>query len=102
MAWLFGKKSTEEKKQKVDPEHVLAGISNQIVNMDLRHQLLEKRVKALTTEALKMKQAKNTRAAILALKKKKLVDQEMIKIEGMKMLMEQQKMQLEGTTMHNL
>ncbi len=70
-------------------------IVNQLDNMEKRGQVLEKKAKDLQQEALKQKKAKNTRAAVLALKKKKLIEQESNKINGMRILLEQQKLQLD-------
>lgn len=94
MSWLFGKK--KEEKKKADPEKAMQAISMNIENITKRQQVLEVKSKGLAQEALKQKKAKNNRGAILALKKRKLVEQEMNKIDGMKMLLEQQKLQLEG------
>ena len=102
MSWLFGRKNKESKDQKktVNPEQALQNIATQIDNISKRQQLLEVKAKKLTQEALAYKKAKNTKAAVLSLKKKKLLDQELNKIDGMKMLLEQQKVQLEGNR-HN-
>lgn len=94
MSWLFGKK--KEEKKVINQEEAARNLSNQIENIDKRQKVLEMKSKKLIQEALQLKKAKNTKAALLAMKKKKLVDQEMNKIDGMKMLMEQQKYQLEG------
>lgn len=94
MSWLFGKK--KEEKKKPDPEAAMKAISMQIENISKRQMVLEKKGNDLKVEAIKQKKNKNTRGAVLALKKRKLVEQEMNKIDGMKMLMEQQKLQLEG------
>lgn len=94
MSWLFGKK--KEEKKKPNSEEAMKAINMQIDNIGKREQVLDVRSKQLVQEALKQKKSKNSRAAILALKKKKLVEQEMHKIGGMKMLLEQQKLQLEG------
>ncbi len=96
MSWLFGKK--KEEKKKPNPEEAMKAINAQIENIGKREKVLEIKSKSLVDEALKNKKAKNTRAAILALKKKKLVEQEINKIGGMKMLLEQQKLQLEGAS----
>lgn len=95
MAWLFGSKK-EEKKAAPNPEEAMKSLSQQIDNIDKRQKVLDVKSKKLIQEALSYKKAKNNKAAVLALKKKKLVEQEMNKIDGMKMLMEQQKLQLEG------
>ena len=96
MSWLFGKK--KEEKKTIDPGKAMEAINMQIENIGKREQVLELKSKNLAVEALKNKKAKNTRAAVLCLKKRKLVDQEMNKIGGMKMLMEQQKAQLESAS----
>jgi hypothetical protein len=95
--WLFGGKK-EVKKEAPKPEETINKISTQLSDLEKYQKVLEVKSSTLTKEALKHKKAKNNRAAILALKKKKMNDQEMNKIDGMKLLLEQQKHQLEGTT----
>ena len=52
-------------------------------------------IKNLKIEALKHKKENNTKAALFALRKKKLYEQELTKIDGMKFMLEQQKLALE-------
>ena len=96
MSWLFGGGKKKEEKKKANPEDAMKAINSQIDNIGKREQVLEVKTQQLVKEALQKKKAKDNRGAILALKKKKLVEQEINKISGMKMLMEQQKLQLEG------
>ena len=94
--WLFGGGKKEEKKKVVNPEEAINKIGTQLSDLDKRQKVLEVKSTTLTQEALKQKKAKNNRAAILSLKKKKMNDSEMNKIDGMKLLLEQQKHQLES------
>ena len=94
--WLFGGGKKEEKKKAINPEEAISKIGTQLSDLDKRSKVLEVKSTVLTQEALKQKKAKNNRAAILSLKKKKMNDTEMNKIDGMKLLLEQQKHQLES------
>lgn len=96
MSWLFGKKK-EVKKQQVNPQEAIKNISEQIDSIDAREKLLEKKMGNLTQEALQLNKAKNKRGAILALKKKKMLEGEFNKISGMKLMLEQQRVQIEAT-----
>ena len=95
MAWLFAQKKEEAKK--VDPEQALAGISKQLDNLSKKQMVYERRSKDLRQEAVNYKKTKNIRAAVLALKKHKLVEQELNKMDGMRMMLEQEKLALECT-----
>ena len=96
MSWLFGKKK-EVKKEQPNPQDAIKNINDQIENIDAREKLLEKKMQTLTQEALKLNKEKNKRAAVLALKKKKMIEGEYNKISGMKLMLEQQKVQIEAT-----
>lgn len=96
MSWLFGKKK-EVKKQQANPQDAIKNINEQIESIDAREKLLEKKMSNLTQEALQLNKAKNKRGAILALKKKKMFEGEFNKISGMKLMLEQQKVQIEAT-----
>eukprot|EP00826_Nyctotherus_ovalis_P036303 TRINITY_DN3206_c0_g1_i6.p2 TRINITY_DN3206_c0_g1~~TRINITY_DN3206_c0_g1_i6.p2 ORF type:complete len:214 (+),score=89.77 TRINITY_DN3206_c0_g1_i6:154-795(+) len=96
MSWLFGKKK-EVKKQQPNPQDAIKNINEQIESIDAREKLLEKKMANLTQEALQLNKAKNKRGAILALKKKKMFEGEYNKISGMKLMLEQQKVQIEAT-----
>ena len=96
MSWLFGKKK-EAKKEQPKPQDAIKNINEQIENIDAREKLLEKKMHTLTQEALKLNKEKNKRGAVLALKKKKMIEGEYNKISGMKLMLEQQKVQIEAT-----
>lgn len=96
MSWLFGKKK-EVKKQQADPQEAIKNINVQIESIDAREKVLEKKMHSFTQEALQLNKAKNKRGAILALKKKKMLEGEYNKISGMKLMLEQQKVQIEAT-----
>ena len=95
MSWLFGKK--KEVKKQASPQDAIGNINGQIENIEAREKLLEKKMDLLTKEALQHKKAKNNRAAILSLKKKKMMEGEFNKISGMKLMLEQQKVQIEAS-----
>jgi len=97
MSWLFGKKK-EAPKPKVDPVAAKAGIDKQLEYIGLRENQLQKRQENLLKEALDYKKKKNKQAAVLSLKKKKMIEQEINKLGGMKMLLMQQQMELEGAS----
>lgn len=71
MAWLFGSSKKEEKKAP-NPEEAMKALSQQIENIDKRQKVLENKSKKLVEEALKLKKSKNTKGAVLALKKRNL------------------------------
>ena len=99
MSWLFGGGKKKEVKKAPSSEEAMKSINMQIDHTEKRQMVLENKKTTLVQEALKCKKAKNNRGAIMALKKKKLIEQEMNKIDGMKVLLEQQKLQLEGSVL---
>ena len=96
MSWLFGGSAKEEKKVGPTPEESLKALGSQIDNIEKRSKLLDSKSKKLVQEALQKKKNKDEKGALLCLKRKKMYENEMNKMDGMRVLMEQQRMQLEG------
>ena len=69
----------------------------QCENIDKRIKVLEVKGEGLKQEALDKKRKKDTRGAVMALKKKKMYEKELAKLDGMKILMENEKMAIESS-----
>ena len=96
---LFGgkKKTKEEAQPKKDPMETVKHLDERINDIEKRTKVLENKNKGVVGEALAKKKAGDKRGAVLALKKKKMYDQEINKLGGMRILMEQQKMAIESS-----
>lgn len=94
MAWLFGKKKEVQKKP--NAEEALKKIIEQIELSETREKILVTKMRGYQEEALRFNKLKNKRSAILALKKKKMVEGQCNKQAGMRLMLEQQKIQLEA------
>ena len=96
---LFGgkKKTKEEAQPKKDPMETVKHLDERINDIEKRTKVLENKNKGVVGEALGKKKAGDKRGAVLALKKKKMYDQEINKLGGMRILMEQQKMAIESS-----
>lgn len=64
---------------------------------DLNIKKYEKQADSLIAQAKEAMKAKDKKKATLLLKKKKMIEKEISKLEGMQMMLEQQKLQLEST-----
>ena len=64
--------------------------------MDKREAHLNNKIDAMKLEAMTQAKKKNQKGALFALKKKRMYDQEVTKISGMKMTLEIQQMSLES------
>lgn len=64
---------------------------------DLNIKKYEKQSDDILAKAKEALQAKDKKKAALLLKKKKMIEKEISKLEGMQMMLEQQKLQLEST-----
>ena len=95
MSWLFGKK--KEVKKQPSSKDALNNINDQLENIDAREKLLVKKLVLLTQEAIRLKNSKNTRGAVLALKKRNMMEKELNKLGGMKLMVEQEKIQVEAS-----
>ena len=88
---LFGKKKTAP-----PPRESIAKLKETLDMLEKREQFLQKKIDGQTAEAKKYLQAKNKRAALMCLKRKKTYEAQIEKISGARMTIEQQVMTLEG------
>lgn len=64
---------------------------------DLNIKKYEKQTEAIIAQAKEALKQKDKKKATLLMKKKKMIEKEISKLEGMQMMLEQQKLQLEST-----
>jgi len=88
---LFGKK-----KQAPAAKDSIAKLRETLDMLEKREQFLQKKADQQTVEAKKFMQAKNKRAALMCLKRKKTYEAQMEKIGGARATIEQQMLTLEG------
>ena len=94
--WIFGKKKEAKKEDKpVDIQQTQKNIDDQIWMSTLNITKYEKLCENLTAQAKEALRAKNKKQATLLMKKKKMYEKEIAKLEGMQMFMEQQKLTME-------
>ena len=101
MKALFGGGKKKPVVQVKDPMETIGKLEAQIENIDKRGKILENKIKALKNEALTKKRNKDNRGAVHALKQSKMQEKEMGKLDGMKILLEQQKMAIESSSFDN-
>ncbi|CDW78314.1 vacuolar sorting protein [Stylonychia lemnae] len=95
---LFGSSGGDKKKEappQVDPTQTMDRLSEQIENVQKRSKKIEMDMKRLLQEALEKKKAKDTRGAVFALKRKKMLEKEVAKLDGQMVLLEQQRLMIE-------
>lgn len=88
---LFGKK-----KKAPAPKESIAKLRETLDMLEKREQFLMKKCEGQVAEAKKFMAAKNKRAALMCLKRKKTYEVQVEKIAGARMTIEQQVMTLEG------
>eukprot|EP01114_Cavostelium_apophysatum_P010511 TRINITY_DN2433_c0_g1_i1.p1 TRINITY_DN2433_c0_g1~~TRINITY_DN2433_c0_g1_i1.p1 ORF type:complete len:215 (-),score=71.42 TRINITY_DN2433_c0_g1_i1:80-724(-) len=88
---LFGKK-----KKAPAPKESIAKLRETLDMLEKREQFLQKKCDQQLAEAKKFMAAKNKRAALMCLKRKKTYEGQMEKLSGARMTLEQQVMTLEG------
>lgn len=99
MSRLFGKK----KEQKMNPEQVLKSLESlrkTIDDISKRSQVLQNKAQNEMKEALQRKKLGDKSGALIALKRKKLYEGEIGKLEGARMNLEQQLFAVEGASMN--
>ena len=99
MRALFGgapKKQAQVDKPAPDKKLTMQNLSDQIDKLEQRINKLEKDKAEKKQEALERKKRGDDRGAVSALKISKMKDAEMIKLEGMKLMIEQNRMQIES------
>merc|ERR1711865_99023 len=92
---LFGGSKKDQKKE-FDPFEVKQKLDEKCQDIELRIQKMEQDQEALKKEAIEKKKANQSRIAVVKLKKSKLCEKEIAKLEGQLMMLEQQKMLIES------
>ena len=91
---LFGTNGQPKKEEaKADPAAVQATIekmNSQIENITMRIKKLENDQTEYKNQALQLTKAGKKREAVIALRKSKMYEKELAKLEGQQMMMEQQ------------
>ena len=88
---LFGSGGApKQQAPTVNAEAAQNGLDNQIENIQMRVKKLEKDKENYTNQARTKAKAGDKRAAGMMLKKRKMVDTDLVKLEGMLLTMEQQ------------
>ncbi|CEM13722.1 unnamed protein product [Vitrella brassicaformis CCMP3155] len=96
MRLFFGAKKEENKAPAVDLPTAIKSNKEAIATLEKRQQHLEKRIQAQEDEARAKTRAKDKRGALLALKRKKLFNQELDQLNNARLTLEQQIMTLES------
>ena len=63
-------------------------LDERVIDIEKRTKVIEARANNLKAEALQKKKNKDNRGAIMALKKKKMLEKEVNKLDGMRILLE--------------
>lgn len=97
MKALFGSSKKKATLAPVNAQNSISRLKDQSDNLDKRIKVLENNVKDLKNEAVAKKRGKDQRGAIHALKQAKMKEKEVAKLDGMKILMDQQVMMIESS-----
>lgn len=97
---LFGKKKSAAAATTADPTHTILRLRETLDTLDKREVHLQKKIKGQLLEAKSKSQAKDKKGALFALKRKKMYEGEINKINGARMTLEQQVIALEGSNMN--
>ena len=96
---LFGSKADPKKPQAqapVDTQSTIQKMQSQIENIDLRIKKLENDATSYKKLAVEKKKNGDSRGAVIALRKSKMYDKELAKLEGQSMMIEQQMSMIQG------
>ena len=93
---LFGKKDAPKEQPKIDPTEAMRKIQESCDTIAKRAQVLENRVNDLKKEALAQKKAGNQRGALLKMKQIKSCQNEILKLDGQSLMLEQQRGMIES------
>ncbi|TNV75579.1 hypothetical protein FGO68_gene16148 [Halteria grandinella] len=96
---LFGalKAKPQQPASIPDPHSALQRISDQIDNIEKRIKKIEVDMKTFLEEALCKKRANDQRGALFALKRKKMLEKEVSKLDGQMTLLEQQRIVIQAS-----
>lgn len=87
---LFGAKPEAPKQAKVDVTATNEKLSAQVENIEMRTKKIENDVLKFKQLAIEKKKKNDTRGAVQALRKAKMYEKELAKLEGQAMMLEQQ------------
>ena len=97
MSWLFGKKKKKkEEKPKVDINATKENLDKQIEFNSMKVKKYEKLIDDMKQEAKQALAKKDKKKAIMLMKKKKMYEAENSKLDGMILMLEQQKLSMEA------
>ena len=92
---LFGKKDEPKKAPEVNPMETLEKLNSEVDRINKRIKIVENRRDDLKKEALTKNKAGDKRGALMAMKKMKMSEKELHKLDGQSIMIEQQKMMIE-------
>lgn len=95
---LFGK--AKAKPQPADMSGTIVKLRETLDSLDKRETYIQKKIKAQLLEAKAKSKAKDKQAAMFALKRKKMFEGEVNKLNGARMTLESQIIALEGSNMN--
>ena len=98
MSWLFGKKKKDKKKEapKKDVNAVKENLDKQIEFTGMNINKYEKQIDDIKTKAKEALKKGDKKKATMFMKKKKMYEAEISKLDGMRLMMEQQKLNMES------
>lgn len=94
---LFGpKKKATPQQPSVTPQSAIQRLNEALESLDKREQFIQKKADREQSEAKRLVKAGNKKAALMALKKKKMYEAQVDKINGTRITIENQKIALES------
>ena len=95
---LFGSKADAKPQAAapVDTQNTIQKMQGQIENIDMRIKKIENDANNYKKIAVDKKKAGDSRGAVIALRKSKMYDKELAKLEGQSMMIEQQMQMIQG------
>lgn len=94
---MFGRKKAEAAKRGPDPSQTILQLRQTVDTLEKRQVHLDKKIEQQNTEARAKMAKKDKRGALYALKRKKMYEKEIEKINGARLTLEQQMIAIEGT-----
>jgi len=96
---LFGQKK-QQAPPPVDPTVVISSIRNNLELLDKREQHLQKKIELAVQEARQKAARKDKNGALFCLKRKKMFENEVTKLQGARITLENQVLSLESATVN--
>ena len=94
---LFGRKKSAAAASGPDPAQTILKIRSTIDTLEKRQNHLDKKIQQQMAEARAKMQKKDKRGALYCLKRKKMFEKEIEKIQGARLTLEQQMIAIEGS-----